>query len=52
MQSSVNQQTAYLKMADEIQSKYPQIIVKKVDNCRPEKVVKEEIKNLLEWKEN
>ena len=47
-QSSINQQNAYLKMADEIAEKYPQINVVKLDNCRDEKVVKEEIKNMLE----
>ena len=50
-QSSINQQNAYLKMADEIAEKYPQINVFKLDNCRDEKVVKEEIKNMLEWQE-
>ena len=50
-QSSINQQNAYLKMADEIAEKYPQINVVKLDNCRDEKVVKEEIKNMLEWQE-
>lgn len=50
-QSSINQQNAYLKMADEIDEKYPQINVVKLDNCRDEKVVKEEIKNMLEWQE-
>lgn len=47
-QSSINQQNAYLKMADEIAEKYPQINVVKLDNCIDEKVVKEEIKNMLE----
>lgn len=50
-QSSINQQNAYLKMADEIAEKYPQIKVIKLDNCRDENVVKEEIKNMLEWQE-
>lgn len=50
-QSSINQQNAYLKMADEIAEKYPQINVVKLDNCREEKEVKEEIKNMLEWQE-
>ena len=50
-QSSINQQNAYLKMSDEIAEKYPQINVVKLDNCRDEKVVKEEIKNMLEWQE-
>lgn len=50
-QSSINQQNAYLKMVDEIAEKYPQINVVKLDNCRDEKVVKEEIKNMLEWQE-
>lgn len=50
-QSSIKQQNAYLKMADEIAEKYPQINVVKLDNCRDEKVVKEEIKNMLEWQE-
>lgn len=50
-QSSINQQNAYLKMADEIAEKYPQTNVVKLDNCRDEKVVKEEIKNMLEWQE-
>lgn len=50
-QSSINQQNAYLKMADEIAEKYPQINVVKLNNCRDEKVVKEEIKNMLEWQE-
>lgn len=50
-QSSINQQNAYLKMAGEIAEKYPQINVVKLDNCRDEKVVKEEIKNMLEWQE-
>jgi len=50
-QSSINQQNAYLKMADEIAEKYPQINVVKLDNCRDEKVVKEEIKNMLDCQE-
>lgn len=50
-QSSINQQNAYLKMADEIAEKYPQIKVIKLDNCRDENVVKEEIKNMLDWQE-
>ena len=50
-QSSINQQNAYLKMADEIAEKYPQINVVKLDNWREEKEVKEEIKNMLEWQE-
>lgn len=49
-QSSINQQNAYLKMADEIAKKYPNINVVKIDNCREEKKVKEEIKNMLECK--
>lgn len=50
-QSSINQQNAYLKMADEIAQKYQNIHVVKVDNCREEKIVKEEIRKMLEWKE-
>ena len=50
-QSSINQQNAYLKLADEIKEKYKNINVVMVDNCRPEAKVKEEIKKLLEWKE-
>lgn len=50
-QSSINQQNAYLKMTDEIAEKYPQIKVIKLDNCRDENVVKEEIKNMLDWQE-
>ena len=50
-QSSINQQNAYLKLADEIKEKYKNINVVMVDNCRPEATVKEEIKKLLEWKE-
>lgn len=49
-QSSVNQQNAYLKMADEIAEKYPNIHVEKIDNCRDENKVKAEIKEMLEWK--
>ncbi len=49
-QSSINQQNEYLKLADEIKKKYPQIKNYKIDNCRPEQEVKEEIKELLKWK--
>ncbi len=49
-QSSINQQNEYLKLADEIALKYPNINVIKIDNSRDEEKVKEEIKKLLDWK--
>ncbi len=49
--SSVNQQKAYLKMADQIKQAYPKIHVVNVDNCRNKERVQTEIREMLEWKE-
>lgn len=50
IEASINQQNAYLKMADEISAKYPNINVVKIDNCRELEDVQKEIKELLDWK--
>ena len=49
-QSSINQQNEYLKLADEISEKYPNIKVIKIDNSGNEEEIKEKIKELLDWK--
>lgn len=46
-QSSINQQNAYLKMADEISEKYPNIKVIKLDNSKNQEETFLEIKKLL-----
>lgn len=47
--SSVNQQEAYLKLAEEIKEKYTNIHVVNIDNSRDLDEVKEELKELLKW---
>lgn len=47
--SSVNQQEAYLKLAEEIKEKYTNIYVVNIDNSRDLDEVKEELKELLKW---
>lgn len=47
-ENSINQQNTYLKIADEISEKYPNIHVIKFDNCIPQEEMKEKIKNILE----
>lgn len=47
-ENSINQQNAYLKIADEISEKYPNIHVVKFDNCIPQEEMKEKIKEMLE----
>ena len=47
-ENSINQQNAYLKMADEIQEKYPNIHVYKIDNSKPEEETKAEILEILQ----
>ena len=46
-QSSINQQNAYLKMADEIMEKYPNIKVIKLDNSKNQEETFAEIKKLI-----
>lgn len=48
-ESSLIQQEAYLKMADEIKEKYPNINVIKLDNSRDFEEVKEELRNELNY---
>ena len=50
-QSSINQQNEYLKIADEIKEKYPNINVVKIDNSRNQAEVEAELKEMLRWKE-
>lgn len=47
--SSVNQQEAYLKLAEEIKEKYTNIRVVNIDNSRDLDEVKAELKELLKW---
>lgn len=47
-ESSINQQNAYLKMADEISEKYKNIHVIKFDNFIPLNEMKEKIQKILE----
>lgn len=47
-EKSIEQQREYLKMADEIKEKYPNIHVFKVENSRDMEETKEEIKKILE----
>lgn len=49
IESSINQQNQYLKMADEISSKYPNIKVFKVSNDSNEQELKSKIKNILNF---
>ena len=48
-QNSIDQQNAYLKMADEISEKYPNIHVVKFNNLIPQEEMKEKIKNILNY---
>ncbi len=47
VESSINQQKAYLQMADEIEKKYPHIHVIKFNNLVPLEEMQEKIKQLL-----
>ena len=47
-ESSINQQRAYLKMAEEIKNKYPNINVMNIENSRDIEEVKKELRQLLE----
>ena len=47
-ENSINQQNTYLKIADEISSKYPNIHVIKFDTCIPQDKMQEELKKILE----
>ena len=49
IESSINQQNQYLKMADEILSKYSNIKVFKVSNDTNEEELKNKIKNILDF---
>lgn len=49
IESSKNQQIEYLKLADEISSKYPNIKVFKVSNDTDEQELKTKIKNILNF---
>lgn len=46
-ENSVNQQNAYLKIADEISEKYPNVNVVKFDNCISQDDMKVKIKEIL-----
>ena len=48
-ESSLVQQEAYLKMADEIMEKYPNINVIKLDNSRDFEVVKEDLRKIINY---
>ena len=45
----MNQQEAYLKLAEEIKEKYTNIHVVNIDNSRDLDEVKAELKELLKW---
>lgn len=47
-ESSINQQRAYLKMAEEVKAKYPNINVVNIENSRDIKIVQDELRKLLE----
>lgn len=47
-ESSINQQRAYLKMAEEVKEKYPNINVVNLENSRDIKIVQDELRKLLE----
>lgn len=47
-QSSINQQREYLKMANEIKQKYPNIHVLNIENSRDIKEVEKELKEIFE----
>lgn len=49
IQSSINQQNQYLKMADEISANYPNIKVFKVSNDSDEQELKSKIKDILNF---
>lgn len=46
-ESSINQQRAYLKMAEEVKEKYPNIHVVNIENSRPLEEVEQELKEIL-----
>lgn len=48
-ESSINQQRAYLKMAEEIKERYPNIKVVNIENSRDIEVVENDLKELLRW---
>ena len=47
IQSSINQQNTYLKIADEIKEKYSNIHVINIDNCQSQDIVKSQIAELF-----
>ena len=47
VESSINQQNAYLNMADEIEKKYKNIHVVRLNTCRDISIIQNEIKELL-----
>lgn len=47
-ESSINQQRAYLKMAEEVKAKYLNINVVNIENSRDIKIVQDELRKLLE----
>lgn len=49
-QKSIDQQNEYLKMADEIKKKYPQIHVFELENSKPLEETEKEIKEILQIK--
>ena len=51
IENSISQQNMYLEMSEEIKKKYPQIHVVNVDTCRDIEDIKEELTELLKWKE-
>lgn len=46
-QSSINQQNAYISLADEVEKQYPRIHVVKIDNMKPLEETKSFIKDIL-----
>lgn len=48
VESSINQQRAYLKMAEEIKEKYPNIHVVNIENSRKIEEVQKDLRQLLE----
>lgn len=48
VESSINQQRAYLKMAEEIKNKYPNIHVVNIENSRKFELVEKELRELLD----
>lgn len=48
VESSINQQRAYLKMTEEIKNKYPNIHVVNIENSRKFELVEKELRELLD----